>query len=337
MSVLGLDIGGANLKAADGLGWASSLPFALWQEPQNLAAALGDLIASAPSTTRLGVTMTGELCDSFRTKREGVLHIIDAAEQAADGRALEVYLVDGRLVSSDEARAMSPLAAASNWHALATFACRFTARRPGLLIDVGSTTADIIPLVDGRVAVKGTTDTERLLTGELVYAGVERTPICAFVSELPYRGRSCPVVAERFATTADAYVVLGSLMEHGDDLQTADGRPLTREFSVERLARMIAADSATFADADAVVVAEAIHAAQLAKLRFGLEQVTGQMEASPICGVVSGGGEFLATALAETTWGMDEIISLSDVLGPEASVCAPAHAVAALMCEERQS
>jgi uncharacterized hydantoinase/oxoprolinase family protein len=48
------------------------VPFSLWREPEHLAAALDELMASAPASTWLGVTMTGELCDSFRTKAEGV-------------------------------------------------------------------------------------------------------------------------------------------------------------------------------------------------------------------------------------------------------------------------
>ena len=77
MSWLGLDIGGANLKAADGRGWARSVPFALWRDPQGLAEALATLVESAPTAERLAVTMTGELCDCFRSKAEGVRHILD--------------------------------------------------------------------------------------------------------------------------------------------------------------------------------------------------------------------------------------------------------------------
>ena len=81
MSWLGLDIGGANLKAANAAGWAQSIPFALWRDPAGLAAALAELIAQAPAADRLAVTMTGELCDCFRTKAEGVRHILAAVAQ----------------------------------------------------------------------------------------------------------------------------------------------------------------------------------------------------------------------------------------------------------------
>ena len=89
MTCLGLDIGGANLKAADGRGWAKSVSFPLWRDPHGLAGALDALVQNAPVSERLAVTMTGELCDCFSSKIEGVRHILAAVDQlAAGGRKL---------------------------------------------------------------------------------------------------------------------------------------------------------------------------------------------------------------------------------------------------------
>ncbi len=333
MSWLALDIGGANLKAADGLGWARSVPFALWREPERLAAALGELIVTTPADARLAVTMTGELCDCFRTKAEGVRHILVAVREVAAGREVGVYLVDGRIVSTDEACEIPSLAAASNWHALAQFACRIVCEQSGLLVDVGSTTTDIIPLVSGRVAARGLSDTERLVAGELVYTGVGRTPLAAVIRTLPYRGAECPVAAESFATTADVYVTLSEMAEQPDAAWTADGRPLTQHCARDRLARMICADRTTFDDRDAHRAAEAMRAAQLAQLRHAVEQVASGMNELPTCFVVSGAGEFLAVRLVKQIWGCDRVFSLTAELGAEASACAPAHALAVLARE----
>ena len=121
------------------------------------------------------------------------------------------------------------LAAASNWLALATIAARLVGQGGGLLIDVGSTTTDIIPLIDGNPAPRGRTDTERLGSGELVYTGVRRTPVCALADRLPFGGVPTGLAAELFATTHDVYLTLGALPEKPDDTDTADGRPATRE------------------------------------------------------------------------------------------------------------
>jgi probable H4MPT-linked C1 transfer pathway protein len=334
MNWLGLDIGGANLKAADGRGWARSVPFALWREPAGLSRAIANLIADVPNSGGVTVTMTGELCDCFRTKAEGVEHILSAVEQAGAGRQVLVYLVDGRLVFLDEAREFPVLAAASNWHALATFACRFVpAGERGLLIDIGSTTTDIIPLAGGRPVATGRTDTKRLAAGELVYTGVGRTPVCAVVSSMRWRGQDCPVAAELFATTTDAYIVLGDVPEHPDATWTADGRPLTREFARERLARMICADRESFDETDAREAAGQVREAQLGSIGRAVAQVVDREAARPSCIVISGAGEFLARALLHDAMPDVRLFSLSDKLGPEASACAPAHALAVMAAE----
>jgi probable H4MPT-linked C1 transfer pathway protein len=333
MTWLGLDIGGANLKAADGRGWARSVPFPLWRAPHQLAEKLTVLAGEAPKSGGWAVTMTGELCDAFRTKAEGVRHILTAAANAAAGREVRVYLVDGRLVSIDEAHEQPFLAAASNWHALARFAGRFTDDASALVVDVGSTTTDVIPLENGRPRTRWTSDTDRLLAGELVYTGVGRTPICAITQTLPWRGNECPIAAELFATTADAYCLLGDLVDCSSVAWTADGRSLTPPFARERLARMVCADATTFSDVDARQAAEFVRDVQLEQLHGAAMQVT-TSAANPFeCFVVSGVGEFLARRLVRELWPAGRIISLSDRLGREVSECAPAHALAVLARE----
>ena len=66
--VLGLDIGGANLKAAHSDGSARAIAFPLWKHPERLTAELATLCATMPPNDLLAVTMTGELCDCFETR-----------------------------------------------------------------------------------------------------------------------------------------------------------------------------------------------------------------------------------------------------------------------------
>jgi (4-(4-[2-(gamma-L-glutamylamino)ethyl]phenoxymethyl)furan-2-yl)methanamine synthase len=334
MSWLGLDIGGANLKAADGHGWACSTPFALWREPEKLAVELAGLLRSAPDASRLAVTMTGELCDCYRSKAEGVRSILAALREEALGREVCVFLTDGRFVPLDEAGKCPQLTAASNWRALAEFACRYMEAQPGLLIDIGSTTTDVVPLVKGRPQPRGLNDTERLLAGELVYTGISRTPICAVTRSLPWRGRQCAVAAEFFATTADAYVLLGDLPEQRQASCTADGRPLTLEYARERLARMICADADLFSIDDARRGAEFIRDTQIIQLQAALDQVMTAMTVSITCVVLSGAGEFLARRVVTDALPGCRIISLAERLGADVSKCAPAHALAVLATEE---
>jgi probable H4MPT-linked C1 transfer pathway protein len=301
-----------------------------------LSAAIRQLIASAPATDRIAVTMTGELCDCYRTKEEGVRHIISSLEEAAKGGKILVYLVDGRLVSAAQANATPLLAAASNWHILAQFACRFVVGHVGLLVDIGSTTTDIVPLVHGTPQTRGLNDTDRLLAGELVYTGVGRTPICAVTNTLPWRDARCPVAAELFAATADAYVTLGDLPEQPDCTATADGRSLTKEYCRERLARMICADATTFTKDDATQAAVAVRDAQLKSLHRALEQVVTSLRCVPSTFILSGAGEFLAQRLVRELTPPARIVSLADEIGRQACECAPAYALAVLATETSQ-
>jgi probable H4MPT-linked C1 transfer pathway protein len=333
MSWIAIDVGGANLKAADGQGWACIEPFALWRSPEQLPAALRMLLRAAPHAESIALTMTGELCDCFETKAEGVRHIVSAVQQVAHGRGVYVYLVDGRFVSGEEACESPLLAAASNWHALARFACRFLDKGTGLLIDIGSTTTDIIPLVDGQPLPTGFNDTERLLAGELVYTGVGRTPICAVTKRLPWRGEQCPVAAELFATTADAYVLLGCIKEQHGPTWTADGRPLSRSCARSRLARMFCADATTFSDRDALQAAAGVRDAQVAQLQQAVKQVAMNMPQPPDQLVAGGAGEFLISHIVRETAASARTVSLAERLGVEVAVSATAHALAVLASE----
>ncbi len=258
MGVLALDIGGAYLKAADGLGYADSQYFPLWKRPDGLAEALRLVVDEAPPAERLVATMTGELADCYNTKAEGVAAILAALAIVAERRELGIYLTDGSIVTRAVAQSRPLEAAAANWHALARFAARYVRRGGGLLLDIGSTTCDVIPIVDSAPAAAGRTDSERMLHGELVYTGVERSPVCAVATAFPWRGQQCPTAHEVFATTLDAYLILGDLPEDPSATNTADGRPATRIAVRDRLARSICADRDAFSDEDAKAAAAAI-------------------------------------------------------------------------------
>src|ERR671914_341825 len=166
--VIGLDVGGANTKAV----WrngderrALSRPFEVWRDRDALAAVLREVVAGvAPEPVEaVALTTTAELSDAFRTKREGVAFVLDEAEAGLgegaglvldaggavwEGPPLVVFTTAGELVSLDEARARAAEVAAANWmsSALAVAALYPDA----LMVDVGSTTADVVPIAAGR-------------------------------------------------------------------------------------------------------------------------------------------------------------------------------------------
>lgn len=333
MRWLALDIGGANLKASDGKGFANSVRFPLWKRPENLSQELRTLIAQAGDVDHLAATITGELADCFANKKEGIDHILKAFEEAASGRHTRVYLKDGSLVSPAVARGKEMLAAASNWHALARFGGRFARRGPALLIDVGSTTCDIVPLLDGEPSHVAVDDTDRLIAGELVYSGIERSPVGSVSQAVPYRGRICPLAHEVFATMLDVYILLGDHREDSANKATADGRAATKANCRARLGRSVCADGDSFHHKDAVAMAEAIASDQTEKLARAVRQVVDRQGAPPQTIILSGHGPFLARRAIAQIGLHCRFLSLADDLSPEISRSAAAHALAVLARE----
>jgi probable H4MPT-linked C1 transfer pathway protein len=333
--ILGWDVGGANLKAAR-LGDPGQVepivlerPFPLWREPSRLPDVLADAADTLGRTRSMAVTMTAELADCFATKRDGVGFVLDAFQTAFPDVEPWVYGVDGRFRAAAEARRRPLEVAAANWMASATLAARTIP--DAFFLDVGSTTTDVIPIVDGRVIARGQTDPARLQSGELVYTGSLRTPVCAIVRSLPLRGRRCRVAAEHFAIAADVHLWLGRIGEADYTCDTPDGRGRSRPEAGARLARMVCADAEMLSAAEITAIAEHVARAQVRQIACAIRQVRRSLPAGlrPRTAILAGQGTVLARAAAETV-GLTAL-DLADVVGPAAARAIPAVAVAYLL------
>jgi (4-(4-[2-(gamma-L-glutamylamino)ethyl]phenoxymethyl)furan-2-yl)methanamine synthase len=202
-------------------------------------------------------------------------------------------------------------------------------RRPdAILIDTGSTTTDIVPLVSGRVAARGQTDPTRLQAGELVYTGALRTAVEAMSPEVPFRGGTVGLAAECFATSGDVHLWLGSLTSDDHTVPTPDRRPATRAFAGERLARSVCADRTMVTDDDLDVIARALAEAQIDRVAAAVARVRARHSSIEL-GVVTGLGEFIA-AVAARRAGL-RVERLAGMVGEAAARAAPAAAVALLL------
>lgn len=289
-------------------------------------------MAVFPAVKRLAITMTAELADCYPTKSDGVREILAAIGRAAPRLEQRVWTLDGRFRTPNEAIVVPELIAAANWHGLATWIGRRLEVPAALLIDIGSTTTDIIPIVHGRPATRGLTDSGRLQSGELVYTGVSRTPVCAVARTVRYRETRCRVCAEVFATLRDVFLVTGDLPEAPDDHDTADGRPATRPAAHARLARMIGCDTTEFTWDDAVTLTEDVAEQQLQVLHEALGEVLRGMTEPPQVVVLSGSGTFLAERLANSSPVLRDVPTerLDRFLSAEAATAACAYAIAQL-------
>jgi probable H4MPT-linked C1 transfer pathway protein len=299
--VIGLDIGGANTKAVwrDGDARRTLLrPYDVARDPDALRGVLGAVVAELERepVELVAVTMTAELSDAFRTKREGVEVVLDAVEAAVPGRVLALTTA-GELVSLAEARARPLDVAAANWVASGL---AVAARHPdALVLDVGSTTADVIPIAGGRVAAAGRCDLDRLLSGELVYTGALRTNLAAIAPRVPLRGGWCPVAAELFAISADVHLILGHLAPEAYTCPTPDGRPASVACARERVARLVCADATQLEIGEIQTIAAHLHDEQVRQVEAAARQVGARLEAAAAPVVALGVGAFIARAVAE--------------------------------------
>lgn len=320
------------MKLAHSDGMCVCRPFALWKTPGQLSAALTALVQRFPEFHTVALTMTGELADCFATKREGVAHIVDCVTDVSGGRELLIWSTAGEFVDRDVAREYPRLVASANWHALASWAGQLVPGGSAILIDVGSTTTDIIPLADGRPVSRGLTDLERLQSRELEYCGISRTPLFALAHSVPFRGGRCTLAAETFATTLDLYLWLGLVEEDPKHIETANGRSATREHSRDRLCHTLCSDRDEISEEDLDLLCQFLLSVQETRIGGCLEVVAGRLETDLRGIILSGGGTFLAERVLRESprWCKSTWHRVNDLFTPEISESACAFAVSRL-------
>ena len=337
--IAGWDVGAANIKAAmiqlenqaEEVRFVSR-PFEIWRQKDHLTDVLRCLLGLITKGTQpqaMAVTMTAELSDVFVTKREGVLYVLESMRACFPSVPIFVFSLLGQFVPFEEALSRPLDFAASNWLACASWVAR---QYPNcLLVDVGSTTTDIVPIINGQVRASGRTDLDRLSSGELVYTGLLRTNLAATIQSVPVAGRFCRVASEYFAIAGDVHLILGHLVPQDYTCTTPDGLPPTIDSARRRIARLVCADAEMLSTSEIDDMARYICARQILQIREALEQVISRfpcLQSGPL--VLLGSGAFLGEAAAAGT-GL-QMIEGAAYFG-EGSAVAPSIAAAHLLAD----
>ncbi|MCW4019482.1 MAG: H4MPT-linked C1 transfer pathway protein [Candidatus Bathyarchaeota archaeon] len=343
VNILGLDIGGANTKAAFitttngevtkfrlGLEY-----FPFWKrDSEQLCQMLSTLrrkVAGSAKLDCVAVTLTAELSDAYRTKREGVHHILDCVQKAFAETEVLVLDVDVGLRSVESAKTEPLRVAAANWAATGWMVSQQLS--DCVVVDVGSTSTSIILIRDGKVAAEGKTDLEKLINGELVYTGSLRTNVAAIVNVVPVKGGLARVSSELFAQSSDVHLILGNIEEKDYTVETSDGKGKTRGDALVRLARVVCTDTEMLSETEIQTIAAYVYRQQVIQIAEGLNQVYNRMKPNPkrtTPAVVTGlGRDFLARKAAEKT-GVAKVLSVEDVLPKGTALASPAVGVALL-------
>jgi (4-(4-[2-(gamma-L-glutamylamino)ethyl]phenoxymethyl)furan-2-yl)methanamine synthase len=338
MAVIGWDIGGAHLKGAraengrivDAVQVASPLRHGI----EALDRAFAQAKPKLGSADRHVCTMTGELADSFACRAEGVAQLAAAAVRALEPEPLALYAGRAGWVAPQAAHRHVEDIASANWHATAALIAK--RKNFALLIDMGSTTTDLVPIAAAAIAARGYTDAERLACGELVYTGLVRSFVMAVAERAPVAGNWTALVNENFATMADVHRLLDQLPEGADQMATADGRAKTVAASRARLARMVGRDADGLQNWTALAqwfvelqIRAVTDAAMLIVSR-------GEMPAeAPVVAAGIGGSAIGETArrLGRDCVDFADLLDIAPDVCARASYCAPAAALALLVSE----
>jgi probable H4MPT-linked C1 transfer pathway protein len=337
--VTGWDIGGAHLKAAAVRGGrvekVIQVPCPLWQGMDKLDSAIGLAMEKLPEAALHAVTMTGELTDSFRGRPQGVRAIIGRFGRHVPASRTLVYAGSEGFLSPAKAVGEPAAVASANWAAAAELVAGLVP--DALLVDIGSTTTDIVPIMAGIPTIRAYGDANRLACEELVYTGVVRTPVMAFAVRIPFEGAWIRPMAEYFATAADVYRLTGDLPVDADQLPSADNGDKSVRASARRLARMIGRDLDSAPLAAWRQCARYLADCQLGAIREACERILSASEVKVRAPVIGAGvGRFVARKLAaQLGRRYRDFDSLIPGGNSWTSNCAPAVAVALLAFQKK--
>lgn len=333
----GLDVGGAHLKVAlveDGRTIAAEqFRCRLWMGMEKLDTALKKAARLLSRASRHAVTMTGELSDQFPDRKTGVITLV-ARMVREFGPETQFWM--GSLGFGSAADAMKHTAQVGSTNFLATAELVAKHHADALLIDFGSTTADIISIIGGKPAPRGLTDAERQSTGELVYTGNTRTAVMGVTNRAPFKGQWVSLAREHLATMADVRRILGLLPDGIDLHATADGRGKSVPESIARLARMLGRDASEGSLSDWQVAAVFVREEQLRSICDGALQVLSHQPLAlnaPVIAAGIGVDEIthVASRLGRPCIDFSQLAQASDNCRLSATHFAPAVAVALLL------
>lgn len=278
INLLGLDIGGANTKAAlvtfrdskiiKSFSFIEYFPF--WEKTLNdIPNMLKRVVENIVIQNRLklkdikfiSITITAELSDAFQTKREGILTILKALKKVFAQEKMFFINNENKFINFSQVKSNPISVAAANWVSTSLFLGRFVPNC--ILIDAGSTTIDIIPILNSLPVANGKNDIERLINHELIYTGGLRATIPSITHFVPYGEKMVRISFEKFALISDVHRVLKNITEDEYINDTADNRTKSISDCYARLARLVCMDLESISIKDLEVIAQYIYNKQI--------------------------------------------------------------------------
>jgi len=286
--ILGFDIGGANTKTAlleienNSINkcFSNIEYFPFWEKTLHDIPAMFRRVVEKllihnnlilEDVNFISITITAELSDAFQTKREGIITIVNALEQIFEKEKMFFINNKNEFSSLDQVKSDPISVAAANWVSTSLFLGKFVPKC--ILIDAGSTTIDVIPILNSVPVSKGKNDVERLMNRELIYTGGLRATIPSITHFVPYKDKMIRISFEKFALVSDVHRILKNISETEYINDTADNRSKALNDCYARLARMICMDHESISMKELDIIAKYIYDKQIAMISSDIKEL----------------------------------------------------------------
>ncbi|MCS3901673.1 putative H4MPT-linked C1 transfer pathway protein [Methanococcus voltae] len=297
----------------------------MWKENHRLTEVLKQNCPE--SDFKVALVMTAELADSYATKEEGVIAILDAVAEAYSNKIpienISVFDTEGNFISVDEAKINHMKVSASNWMATAELVKEINENC--IFVDMGSTTTDIIPIKNGKVLANDN-DLERLMNNELLYVGTLRTPLSFLANQINFRGVLSNVSSEYFAITGDVSIIMDKISENEYTCETADGKSTSVEDSLIRISKVLCTDLNQISKEEAVKIAEEYYDIWKNLIKTNVSLVSSKYDLKDV--IITGLGEKILIDSLNSDY---TIKSITEIYDKDVSLATPSYAVAKLM------
>ncbi len=237
---IGWDIGGAHLKSCviNNQKTVCSVDLCELWKTKEVGYMINQIIKqySHKGIVNNVITMSGEMCDVFENRDQGVKKILNYFKKFVN---TYVYTRNCGIVSVKHNTKPKNIASA-NWHVIAKFMCKKLTN--AIIIDLGSTTTDFILIKNSKIINKRLDDFSGLRSQELSYIGCLRTPPYIFERSLKINNKDIHIIPENFSSLADVYRIIKKLPKSFYYSSTCDSKDKDIKACMVRFARNFGLD-----------------------------------------------------------------------------------------------